>query len=237
MILGIIPARGGSKGLPGKNIKLLAGRPMIGYTIEAAIESGCFDRLVVSTDCNEIAAVCREYGVEVIIRPKEYATDIAPIDLALKHAVEAVEKNGDVVQTVVWLQPNVPIRKAIHIGDVISRLESSEADSVMTVSAVGWPIEKACRIENGELKPYFGKTPKYACRQDYTSAYFCNGSIYAMKRDVLMRDLNPEDGYDYFFGEKRVPYLFERYEYGIEIDDYEAFALCEMFMSRKLGQG
>ena len=237
MILGIIPARGGSKGLPGKNIRLLAGRPMIAYTIEAAMESGCFDRLVVSTDCNEIAAAGREYGVEIIMRPAEYATDIAPIDLALKHAVEVIEKDGGIVQTVVWLQPNVPIREATHIHDVIARLEASDADSVITVSAVGWPIEKACRIEKGELKPYFGKAPKYAGRQDYTPAYVSNGSIYAMKRDVLMCDKKPEEGFDYFFGEKRIPYLFESYEYGIEIDDNDDFVLCEMFMSRKLGQG
>ena len=91
------------------------------------------------------------------MRLAEYATDIAHIDLALKHAVGVIEKDGGIVQTVVWLQPNVPIREANHIRDVIARLEASDADSAMTVSAVGWPTEKACRIEKGNSSLILGK--------------------------------------------------------------------------------
>ncbi len=234
MILGVIPARGGSKGLPGKHTKLLAGKAMIGYTIEAARNAKMLDRVLVSTDDTEITDAARSFGVEVINRPIEFATDEANIDGALKHAVTTAEKDGKQVEIIVWMQANVPIRGEGIIDEVVNKLINSDADSVITVSCVGWPLEKASKIVGGIIEPYWPGLPlKGARRQDYNDAYINNGAVCAMRRAALMRYQSPEDSCDYFFGEKRLPCILEKYEEGIEIDTPDEFVLCEMFLQRR----
>ena len=233
MILGVIPARGGSKGLPKKNTKLLAGKPVIGYTIEAALAAKMLDLVVVSTEDKGIVEVSRKFGAKVINRPVELATDTINIDGALKHAVASIEKEGKNVSVVVWMQANVPIRKAGVIDAVIRKLIDSNADSAMTMSAVGWPLEKASKFVNGYVENYWGKSPMLPRRQDYECAYIANGSVYAIKRDVLMHDQGPDDPYDYFFGKKIIPYILPDFEQGIEIDYPDEFLLCEMFLNKK----
>ena len=232
MILGVIPARGGSKGLPGKHIKLLEGKPVIGYTIEAALAAKKLDKVVVSTEDSFIARVAEDFRAQVIKRPADLATDSANIDGALRHAVETVEKSGSKVDIVVWLQANLPIRKDGDIDAVIKKIIDSRADSVISVSAVGWPLEKAYSINKGMIRPYWGKWAKLPRRQDYRDAYISNGAIYAIKRGCLMRKPGKNDGYDYFFGKKRLAYLMEGFFYGIEIDDAQDFMLCEMFLKQ-----
>src|SRR5476649_611625 len=113
--LGIIPARGGSKGVPGKNILPLAGKPLIVWTIEAAKASGAIDRLVVSTDDEAIAAVARDFGVEVRIRPAALAADDTPTRPVLEHVVKELEGEGEVFDAMVTLQPTSPLRLPHHI--------------------------------------------------------------------------------------------------------------------------
>lgn len=233
MILGVIPARGGSKGLAGKHTKLLCGKPVIGYTIEAAKRATMLDRIVVSTEDAGIAEASRRFGVEVINRPQELSTDEANIDGALKHAVTAIEKIGVQTKIIVWLQANVPIREKGIIDAVVEKLINSDADSVMTVSEVGWPLEKASKIVGGYIENYWGVSPKGPRRQDYQNAYISNGAVYAMHRDVLMRDQGPDEPYDYFLGKKILPYILSQFEQGIEIDYPDEFLLCEMFLQRK----
>ena len=111
-VLCIIPARGGSKGLRNKNIWPIFGKPLIYYAIKAAKDSKFANKIVVSTDDEETAKAARKYNIRVIKRPEQYATDSAPIELALRHAVEYLKNTeGDLADEVVWLQANIPIRK------------------------------------------------------------------------------------------------------------------------------
>jgi CMP-N,N'-diacetyllegionaminic acid synthase len=127
-IVAIIPARGGSKGLPGKHTKLLAGKPLIAYTIQAAKQCNLIDKVIVSTDNEDIAEVAKEYGAEVPFkRPEELATNLAPTEPVLRHAVEWLETNADYrVDIVVFLQPTDIFRKKWMIETVVQRLLDNE---------------------------------------------------------------------------------------------------------------
>lgn len=232
MILGVIPARGGSKSVPKKNSRLLLGKPVIGYTIEAAKDSKFIDRLVVSTEDSDIADVSKSFGVEVIKRPAEFATDTSNIDGALKHAVNFIEKQGQAVDLVVWMQANVPVREPGMIDKVIGELLDSDADSIMRMSSVGWPVEKASKIVNGYIQPYWSKAAKHPRRQDYKQAYVSNGAVYVMQRNSLMRRRKADEPFDYFFGKKRLAYILTKRRDAIEIDEEHDFLLNEMFLER-----
>ena len=187
-ILCIIPARGGSKGLKDKNIKPFFRKPLIKYTIEAAFESKMINKIVVSTDDEKIAKVARKYKTQVVKRPKKYATDSAPIEYALRHAVKYLEKKeGYLPGVVVWLQANVPIRKKGQIDRVIKKLLSSNADSAVTVYAVDQFPQWMKRMDKkGFLSPLFHDFKKYR-RQDVEEMYLLDGAIVAIKRKVLMK--------------------------------------------------
>src|SRR3989338_7151887 len=130
-ILGIIPARGGSKSVPRKNIKELGGKPLIGWTIDAAKASGVLDRIILTTDDNEIAGVGKQSGVEVpFMRPKELAEDKTPTLPVLQHAVEWLKEHERYYpDAVMLLQPTAPFRQAEHIEDAVTLFEQSGADS------------------------------------------------------------------------------------------------------------
>ncbi len=136
--LGIITARGGSKGIPRKNIKLLGGKPLIAYTIEASKESGIFDRIIVSTDDNEIAEVAKKYGAEVpFMRPAELAQDTTPTLPVLVHALEWLKSNeGYEPDAVAILQPTSPLRSSEHLRNAHVLFVQSGADSVVSVKTV-----------------------------------------------------------------------------------------------------
>ena len=116
-VLGIIPARGGSKGIPGKNMRLLGGKPLLAYSIEAARASGVIDRLILSTDSEEIAALGREFGAEIpFMRPAELAADDTPMQAVLEHALAGLDEQGWRAEIVVLLQPTAPLRRPEHIA-------------------------------------------------------------------------------------------------------------------------
>ena len=232
MILAIIPARGGSKGLPGKHLKRLAGKPVIQYTIEAARNSKCFDKVVVSSDSDEILSVAKSMGSDVLKRPSELATDQSKIDDALKHVVEEYDRLNTPPSIVVWLQANVPIRKVEHIRLIINELLSSNADSVIAISPVRFPVEKAMKIDGEWLSPLFDNVATGINRQQYRSSYITNGSVYAIRREVLMREKQPNESYDYFFGSQKKGFLINEMKYGIEINDAFDFDLCRFLLTR-----
>lgn len=133
--LAVIPARGGSKGIPKKNIKNLAGKPLILHTIEHASEATCIDKMVVSTDCDEIASVCKEHSnVEVIMRPEEIAGDTSKTEQALIHACDFFEESySTAVDVVITLEPTSPFRTGRSIDKCMSVFSQGDADSVVTV--------------------------------------------------------------------------------------------------------
>jgi CMP-N,N'-diacetyllegionaminic acid synthase len=217
-ILIVIPARGGSKGLPGKNIMDLLGKPLIGYTIDAARESELADRIVVSTEDAEITGVARSLGVQVVPRPPEFATDSAPIEEALRHAVTYLGKTeGYVPDIVVWLQANLPLRKKGQVDVVIRKLLSTGADSTITVTEVVKRPEYMKRMVEGD-RILHQAVPKEIRRQDYREKLsVADGAVLAMKREVLM-GTEGMTGAHVYLGED-IRGVVEEARYAIEIDD------------------
>ncbi len=190
-VLGVIPARGGSKELPGKNVRMLAGRPLIAYTIDAALGLGDrLYRLVVSTDDEEIAAISRIFGADVPFkRPSELAGDDTPSLPVVQHAVRFVEEqDGQTMDWVLVLQPPSPLRTT---GDLTAALDFALERGPTAVVGVSDATDshplKLKVIEDGMLKPYDPNWTEGLRRQDLTpKVYKTNGAIYLVRRDVLM---------------------------------------------------
>ena len=185
--LGVILARGGSKGIPRKNLVILCERPLLAYSVDAALRAKRLDRVVLSTDDDEIAKVGIKYGVEVIMRPSEYATDTAPMHMALRHAVRVIEKEGDKVDVVVALYANIPVRKEGIIDKVVDKLISSGADSVQTYTRYRTPPQWSYSIDGDKPIPLEGCYVASYRRQDLVPAYHPDGAVVAIHRDVLMK--------------------------------------------------
>ncbi|OGR98260.1 MAG: hypothetical protein A2V88_08115 [Elusimicrobia bacterium RBG_16_66_12] len=179
-ILGLIPARGGSKGIPGKNIKPLGGRPLIGWTLDSARQSGVVDRLLVSTDSAEIAAVAAALGTPVPwLRPAELARDESPsIDFVL-HALDRLAQEGYAPDAVLLLQPTSPFRSAGSIRKAAELYAKEGVQSLISVSPVRHhPYKSYFREPDGRLKRVIPDAPKTIRRQDLPPVYAADGSIY-----------------------------------------------------------
>lgn len=191
-ILGVITARGGSKGIPGKNIKLLGGKPLIVYTIEVAKKSKLINHLIVSTDDEAVAKICKEYGVEVpFLRPKELALDDTPHLLVMQHAINFHEKTHNlVIDHVVILQPTSPFRTVVELDGTIQKLIDTKADSAVSLIEVKnneHPI-KVKKIEGDKVLPYYIEEKEGTRRQDLPVAYRRDGAVYCMRRDLIMKE-------------------------------------------------
>jgi CMP-N,N'-diacetyllegionaminic acid synthase len=227
--LGLIPARGGSKGIPHKNIALLAGRPLIAHTCEAARASRRLTRLIVSTDDEQIAAVARGCGVEVpFLRPAALAGDESPMIDVVRHALAWTDAEGAVFDAVVILQPTSPLRRAAHIDAVIEELERSGADTVVSVVAVPHqflPLSLMALDDAGLLVPVSEGTPILR-RQDKPALYARNGPVVlAVRTDTLRRGR--------LYGERVRPLFMERLE-SLDIDGPDDLALAEWLLKRGL---
>jgi len=189
-ILGVIPARGGSKSVPRKNISLLLGRPLIAYTIAAAQNSQRLTRFLVSSDDEEIIAVAKKYGAPVpFVRPDNLATDQAPTLPVVQHAIQWLETEHNFrFDYVVLLQPTTPLRTAADIDAVIEKLVNTGADSVVSVCDVdAYHPARMRRIVGDQLVELPIKEPKeMARRQDLEPIYIRNGAVYAVRREVVM---------------------------------------------------
>jgi CMP-N-acetylneuraminic acid synthetase len=187
-ILAVIPARGGSKGLPNKNLKHLGGVPLIAHTIRAAKQASTLDRVILSTDSPEIAKAGKRYGVEVpFLRPAELATDEAPVAPVLAHAVSWAEKDrGKPVDVVVSLLATSPFRKAQHIDEGVRLLFSSEAESVVGLCTARHNPYWMWVIHNGEVKRLFSEGGKFSRRQDLHVVYRAKGAFYAKRRHEIL---------------------------------------------------
>lgn len=189
-VLGLIPARGGSQGVPRKNIKLLAGRPLLWYTAQAALAAQRLARTILSTDDEEIAEVGRRCGVEVpFLRPAELARNDTPTLPVAQHAVRTLEADGDRFDALCLLQPTNPLRRAADIDACIELLEASDADAVATVLPVPSefnPHWVYFRDEDGLLRLSTGEATPLPRRQELPPAFHREGSVYVVRRDVLM---------------------------------------------------
>ena len=192
-VLGLITARGGSKGIPRKNVLPLAGKPLIAWTIEAARESRSLSRLIVSTDDEEIADVCRRWGGEVpFMRPPELSQDDSPHLEAVLHALEWMESDeGRQPDYVLLLQPTSPLRTADDIDAAIALAEDNGAGGVLGVSAVkAHPYQLRKIAADGTLSEFIVNSPppgtSQTRRQAFPELYCVNGAIYVTRRDALV---------------------------------------------------
>ncbi len=190
-ILGLITARGGSKGIPRKNLADLGGKPLIAWTIEAALESSALDRVVVSTDDPEIAEVSRQYGAEVpFMRPPDLAGDKSAHIPVIQHALRwAEESAGSLPDYICLLQPTSPFRTAQHIVRAVALLKENNADAVVSVcEAKTHPFLTRKVDENGLLKPFMPMPAGYLRRQDFPPAFEINGAIYLCRSAIVMEE-------------------------------------------------
>lgn len=225
--LGIITARGGSKGIPRKNIKDLCGKPLIAYTIAAARESTLLTRCIVSTDDAEIASVARAAGGDVpFLRPDELATDTASSLAVAQHALRMLHDAGEWYDYAMILQPTSPLRTAADIDACIAMIVDTDADSVMSVVELAdFAPKKIKRIADDALLPYFGEGEgkTSARRQTLEPAYKRNCAIYLTRASCVMEgDL---------FGAVSRPYVMPE-ERSVDINAPVDFAFAEFFLTR-----
>ncbi|MDP8246408.1 MAG: acylneuraminate cytidylyltransferase family protein [Candidatus Hinthialibacter antarcticus] len=201
----IVPARGGSKGLPRKNVRLLGGAPLITHTIRAAKQSRIGSALV-STDDDEIAAIARDAGAEVpFMRPADLSNDQASSLSVLQHALQFAEADGHQIETVVFMQPTSPFRQAQHINEALDLFQQCGKNSVISVTSVEefHPYFMFDRKDDGELNTLFDLKERPLRRQDLPSYYRINGAIYISRRsyyenlppDAAIFDWNSCGGY------------------------------------------
>ena len=189
-VLGIVPARGGSKGIPQKNLAPLLGKPLLAYTAEAARGCGRLARVVLSTDDNLIAEAGLIWGLEVpFLRPPELATDDARTIDVIRDVVLRLEAEGDVFDAIMTLQPTTPLRRPEDIDGAIGLLEETGADSVLSFVDVGerHPARmKLLDLDGRVVDPPFGESLECQRRQELPRMYLREGSIYLTRRDVIV---------------------------------------------------
>tara|TARA_Y100000588_G_scaffold89019_1_gene95400 strand:- start:25447 stop:26172 length:726 start_codon:yes stop_codon:yes gene_type:complete len=228
-VLAIIPARGGSKGVPRKNLRNVCGKPLIAYTIEPALElSDYIYRIIVSTDDEEIADVSVKLGAEVPFRrPISLASDEAPTLPLVQHAVSFVEnQDGTQIDWVLLLQPTTPLRNKEDIIQALKLTSDINCDSIISVEEIPSHHPRLVkRIAKGRLLPYLGEpTQKWeGRRQDLRpKAYLRNGAIYITKRNVIMNN-------DSLFGDFIRPYIMPSTR-SVNIDNENDISLVEMLL-------
>ena len=230
-IIGVIPARGGSKSIPRKNIKILQGKPLVVYTIEEAKKSNYLTHLVVSTEDEEIKNISLKYGAEVpFLRPKELATDDALAIPTVQHTVITIEKIKNIKYNyVIMLQPTTPLRETEDIDKALAMLIEADADGVISVVDVdNWhPMKMKKFDENSYLIDYQTPPVENPPRQILPKVYMVNGAIYATKRDILMEK-------NTFKGEKCLGYIMPP-ERSVNIDTEIDFLIAEYYLRKRDG--
>ena len=227
-VLGLIPARGGSKGIPNKNLRPLAGRPLLAYTVAAAQASRRLSRVVLSTDDGAIAAAGRQLGLDVpFMRPSELCADTTPMLPVLQHAMRALAAEGYVTDVVVLLQPTSPLRGPEHIDAAVDALLTTGADSVVSVVEVPHQFNpvSVLRIADGRLTP-FAAGATVTRRQDKPLVYARNGpAVLAVQARVL--DAGS------LYGEDSRPLVMSA-EASVDIDDLHDLQYAEFLLGRSL---
>jgi CMP-N,N'-diacetyllegionaminic acid synthase len=186
-IVAIIPARGGSKGIPRKNIKLLCGKPLIAYSIQAALESRLIQRIIVSTEDKEILKIATEYKAEVIKRPLKLALDSTPSLPVFQHVIKHLEeKENYIADIIVILQPTSPLRIAADIDDAVQKFLNIKCDSVVSVCETEHPPHWMYTLQHDKLKPLIKEGERILRRQDAPKIYRLNGAIYVTDKNTVM---------------------------------------------------
>lgn len=230
-VLAVIPARGGSKGLPRKNILSFCGKPLIAWTIEQALQTPEIDKVIVSTDSQEIADVAVAYGASVpFLRPDHLASDIASSIDVLLHAADFLSSNlHERYDYLICLEPTSPLREVSDISGSLKVLnENDEVDSVVGVARTEGihPAFLYKISDRKNLVPYLEKHPNSVRRQELEVLYHLEGSVY-------ISDINSLREKRGFYHERTAPWIVDRYK-SIEIDEYSDFIQAEALMKARL---
>lgn len=220
-VLAIIPARGGSKGLPRKNLLNLAGKPLITWTIESSLGSKYITKTIVSSDSDEILEVAKGFGSDILKRPEELAKDTSSSEVVVKHAIEAIDEKYDYV---VLLQPTSPLRGTNDIDSAFEKLFSSDATALISVCEYDNKILKAFKEnEFGYIEGISNNKYPFMRRQDLPKTYMSNGAIYIIKVDEFLRNNS-------FFTNKTILYPMDEIK-SLDIDTKEDLAKVEKYIN------
>jgi CMP-N-acetylneuraminic acid synthetase len=228
LVLAIVPARGGSKSVPDKNIRPLAGRTLLERAAKTALASGVIDRMVLTTDSDAIASLGREAGLEVpFMRPRALAQDETPMLPVIRHAVDELSRGGWTPEIIVLLQPTSPLRRPEHVREAVAMLRSSGADSVVSVVEVPKHLspDYVMRIAGDRLEPFLPEGAQVSRRQDVRPAYSRDGTVYAFRRDTL-------DRFGTIYGKDCRPLIIDPVD-SLSIDSLDDWAEAE----RRLAEG
>ncbi len=184
----MIPARGGSKAVPGKNIRPLAGRPLLAWSVDVAKQVSEIDRIIVSTDDSQIAAVARSCGAEVYARPPRLATDEALVIDALKDLLQTLRSEGDAPEWVILLEPTCPLRTPDDVRQCLMLLGEGGYDSVATFKDAELHPHRAWRIVDGAPEVFVSGAVPWLPRQKLPKAYQLNGAVYILRADLLAHE-------------------------------------------------
>nr|WP_317331743.1 acylneuraminate cytidylyltransferase family protein [uncultured Romboutsia sp.] len=223
-VLAIIPARSGSKGIIDKNIINLNGKPLIAYSIDASLGSKYIDKVVVTTDCEEIANVAREYGAEVpFLRPHDLASDTAKTIDVVIHCIEEMKKLGEEYDYMVLLQPTQPLRQSWHIDEAIELILEKSEEALVSISKVkDHPILMRTIDKNGHAVNLLeGSSTKR--RQDFQDFYKVNGAIYINK---INENLHNETS----LNDNKLVYIMDK-KYDVDIDEMLDLQIAEILIS------
>lgn len=227
-VYALIPARGGSKGIHRKNIALLAGKPLIKYTIEAALNATWVDEVWVSSDDQEILKISAASGTQTLLRPEELANDTASAVEVVRHFIDSLppksyDKNESII---IYLQPTSPLRNSKHIDESLKIMAQLNSQSIISVVEADKPPQKAFMInENGLLQSLFTEQMSNERRQDLTRCYYPNGAIYAFYLNKFLTNNGfPSNG--------ATPFIMKRSE-SIDIDNADDLVLAKNALGEK----
>lgn len=228
-MLCLIPARSGSKGLVGKNTRILCGKPLIGWSIDVAKQSKYIDEIVCSTDCENISSLAKTLGAEVpFLRPCELAEDTTPSSAVIRHALETLELKGLSFDILVLLEPTSPLRMVTDVDGVLEKLVGSDADSIVSVvEAEGFHPKFAFKYtKSRSLMPMLGEFPNSLRRQEVEEAVYCDGSIYCSYTQAFLKTGG-------FYHENTGGYKVKKWQ-AFEVDDAEDFIIIQAIIESRL---
>lgn len=218
-VVALIPARGGSKGIPNKNIKTINGKPLIAYSIEFALSSKKIDRVIVSTDNKKIADIAKKYGAEVpFLRPSNLATDSAPMYGTVKHLIDFLSYSKCEYKFLALLQPTSPMRLKKDFHSALNTIkEDATIDSIVSLEELPKHLspEFLMKIDNGQIYPYIKSAKNIFRRQDVSSAFIRSGQFY-ISRISSLSDKNT------IYGNKSLPYITNHKAFNLDtLEDWE----------------
>lgn len=202
--IAIIPARGGSKRIPRKNIKPFHGKPLIAYSIEAALATGLFDKVIVSTDDEEIAQIAKKYGAQIpFVRPQELSDDFTGTEDVVSHALSWLNEHGEIYDYVCTIYATAPLLKAKYLVEGFEKLRSSDAVHAFSATSMPFPIQRTFKVNDDGRCEMF--TPEYymARSQDLEEAYQDAGQFYWTKTGITSKEI--------MFGKDSIPIILPRY--------------------------